>query len=117
VTLSKKPVVDCSARAIRIHLNDDNVPVICPTCQTHFLLFKTFIRLAITSPKTEKPAAVVSATGSRHLRDDANVHLICPTCQTLMKMQQNQLGRLKPILQTLLQKEAAPAAAVAARAL
>jgi hypothetical protein len=79
VTLSKKPVVDCSARAIRIHLDDDNVPVICPTCQTHFLLFKTFIRLAITSPKTEKPAAVVSATGSRHLRDDANVHLICPS--------------------------------------
>jgi endogenous inhibitor of DNA gyrase (YacG/DUF329 family) len=29
--------------------------------------------------------------------DDANVPVICPTCQTLIKMQQNQFGRLKPI--------------------
>jgi len=34
-----------------------------------------------------------------------------------MKMQQNQLGRMKPILQMLLQKKAKPAAALAARAL
>jgi hypothetical protein len=67
--------------------------------------------------KLKKPAAVASATGSHRFRDDANVHLICPTCQTLIKMQQNQLGRLKPILQTLLQKKTEPAAARAARAL
>jgi hypothetical protein len=67
--------------------------------------------------KLKKPEAFAFATGSHRFRDDANVHLICPTCQTLMKMQQNQLGRLKPILQRLLQKKAKPAAALAARSL
>jgi hypothetical protein len=67
--------------------------------------------------KLKKTEAFAFATGSHRFRDDGNVHLICPTCQTLMKMQQNQLGRLKPILQILLQKRTKPAAAVAARAL
>jgi hypothetical protein len=31
---NKKPAADCSARAVRIHLDGNNVPVICPTCQT-----------------------------------------------------------------------------------
>jgi hypothetical protein len=91
------------------------VPVICPTCQT---LFRTVVQSRNErAEKLKKPAAVNLATGSHRFRDDANLHLICPTCQILIKMQQNQLGRLKPILQRLLPKKAKPAAALAARAL
>jgi hypothetical protein len=67
--------------------------------------------------KLKKPAAVAFATGSYCFLDDNNVHLICPTCQTLIKMRENQLVRLKPILQTSPWKKQKPAAVVAARAL
>ncbi|WP_156927632.1 hypothetical protein [Bradyrhizobium sp. Tv2a-2] len=64
--LKKKPAADCSVRAVRIHLDDGNVRLICPTRQTLIKMRENqFVRLKPilqTSPwKKQKPAAVPAA--------------------------------------------------------
>jgi hypothetical protein len=67
--------------------------------------------------KTKSPPRTAPRGPFEFFLDDDNVPVICPTCQTLIKMQQNQLGGLKPILHKLLRKNRKPAAVSAARAL
>jgi hypothetical protein len=66
---------------------------------------------------TKSPRRIAPRGPFRIFLDGDNVPVICPTCQTLTKMQQNQLGGLKPILQKLPYKNRKPAAAFTARAL